>query len=929
MNFVDVQPKSFLDYAWTSPTPPVMNAAKPSKTSRKQNRCCDQCRKGKRACDAAILEDSLLDASKSEDHPSVFHYSDVYGPLAACTNCEKTKKTCTFEWLRSQRVLQATQPSPSTGPSAKRRRTNSNTAIASENSNGAPKQVQTGKPYCRSDFAGSGNPMSSAQLGVTFGDFPGVPALETALSTTAFQSTPTLWYDGFDMSATDHAGSFSEVFEDDASPLTCDSGQGSSMETPPGSTKETMEERGQCHSQVGNTGSRETMQKVEGAVMRIGRKRRRRSSSANLPSGALPCPAISFAAEFVSSANKAFLREGLLKIYHDSFENALSCWLTERTCPYSAKADISLANDGGPDWNRIYHRVFRLDRMASSIRGRQLTFSEDKAVGKALNSAIFSFATQWAQSSERSRARYPFDYSGLRGDPELFTGHSADQSSNGIEFDRSLQVTAWHEARVALQDAGDIESFRLVLAQIVFSLTQRPNNPDIESNLETTMGDIEPARSASYDEDGAMVECEDLMSRLSLAIDAEDPPVNLEKGVRLIHSLRSRMTMCASTPPLKPRANRRGKQYRPSANCLDAADRATVDLLFWLGVMFDTLSSAMHKRPLVLSDEDSNVYANESQLVPDQKQRSVGSFVARSTEGVWDIHLFAHQRARLQQQLTRWPCSFEQAAALLCDAAPVKVLLFRKVTRIQTLLTRSCRGEKIERSIRAALSVCEHWEQLYAPFIRDCVQHHDALPPRIQSWYICLTGHWHLATLLLADLIEIVDDSELGSDIEQIQRASTDFVGYFRKSNCKALSDLARCACPREDASFAQSRDFHFAVNQGALLTEPWTAVLIRAFAKAGVVLLEAENLLPPFPLACTSEAEEAFRQADDCVKALWYLGRKSDMALSAAKVLGYALKRKRNGAEEKLKEMSSYLEAEMWQGFNKLDESAGWDCPM
>jgi hypothetical protein len=81
MNFIDVQPKSFLDYAWTSPTPTVMSAPKPSKTSRKQNRCCDQCRKGKRACDAAILEDSLLDTSKSGDHPSVFHYSgELHSP---------------------------------------------------------------------------------------------------------------------------------------------------------------------------------------------------------------------------------------------------------------------------------------------------------------------------------------------------------------------------------------------------------------------------------------------------------------------------------------------------------------------------------------------------------------------------------------------------------------------------------------------------------------------------------------------------------------------------------------------------------------------------------------------------------------------------------------------------------------------------------
>jgi hypothetical protein len=78
MNFVDVQPKSFLDYAWTTPSPPI-SSTKISKTSRKQNRCCDQCRKGKRACDAAILEDTLLDNNgTSAGNPTVFHYSGEF-----------------------------------------------------------------------------------------------------------------------------------------------------------------------------------------------------------------------------------------------------------------------------------------------------------------------------------------------------------------------------------------------------------------------------------------------------------------------------------------------------------------------------------------------------------------------------------------------------------------------------------------------------------------------------------------------------------------------------------------------------------------------------------------------------------------------------------------------------------------------------------
>jgi hypothetical protein len=75
MNFVDVQPDSFLDYAFTSPSTNVITSAKPSRTSRKQNRCCDQCRKGKRACDAAILEDALLDDTKAKENPTTFHYS--------------------------------------------------------------------------------------------------------------------------------------------------------------------------------------------------------------------------------------------------------------------------------------------------------------------------------------------------------------------------------------------------------------------------------------------------------------------------------------------------------------------------------------------------------------------------------------------------------------------------------------------------------------------------------------------------------------------------------------------------------------------------------------------------------------------------------------------------------------------------------------
>lgn len=651
---------------------------------------------------------------------------------------------------------------------------------------------------------------------------------------------------------------------------------------------------------------------VPNLLTRMSRKKRQRVSLSSFNSDAHFQPTLSLGNGLVLSANNALLTEGLLKIYHNSFENALSCWVTERTCPYRMRLDTARVDEPRPDWNRIYHHVFRLDRLAANVRGRQLTFTEDQAAAKALNLTIYAFATQWAQDSERCNARYPFDGADSDGNNVQRYG----ERRPGLSFDRLLQINAWHAAHNALHTAGQIESFRVVLAQIVFALTQKPME-DLTAEKEPSLED--PA-NGTLGVEQELDECSDLLSKLNLAI-ADGPPTHLEQGLRLIHSLRSRVAMCngrshraSESPPVR-------KQYRHSTGRLDEADRATVDLLFWLGVMFDTLSSAMNNRPLVVSDEDSNIFPEE----PEQTTLGAGGKLAsEKADGLWDGYLFARQNCRLQTNPVRWPCSFEQAAALLCDAAPVKVLLFRKVTRIQTLIARNAHGPKVETALSAALDVHAHWTKLYAPFIQDCIQHHDQLHPRIQSWYTCLAGHWHLAALLLGDLIEIADGSDISVEEARVRRTSTEFVALFRKQNCQIVSEMAARACPRDDASFSRSSDFHFALNQGSILTEPWTAVLIRVFAKAGVILLEFDTMLPSGSM---TEGEGNFRRADQCVRALWYLGKKSDMALSAAKILGNALRDRRKDVQEKMNDMRMFLEAELWHGFGSPDEAFDTEC--
>jgi hypothetical protein len=702
------------------------------------------------------------------------------------------------------------------------------------------------------------------------------------------------------------------TLEDDRLTIDRDSGKGSSLDTASEGRNDSVHDDIPA-DQVPRSSSSEDGAKSGGQVLRIPRKRRRRSSSTISSNTGTICTSPGLVQNFLSSANNAILTESLLKIYHDSFENALSCWLTERTCPYSKNPDVSTTRNDGPDWNRIYHRVFRLDRLAVSIRGRRLSFNEDTAASRALNLAIFSFATQWSQSGQRYKSKYPFHRDGCDTRGQIFAG-KAENDLVSKDFDRTLQISAWNEARIALHDAAEIESFRVVLAQIVFSLTQRPTEFDGEDgkpNEERDGSAFDPqAPSATpFDStDDDLYDCESLLSKLNLTIDGDGPPVHLEQGLRLIHSLRSKVAISGTGIKRSP------------AHRLDAGDRATVDLLFWLGVMFDTLSSAMHKRPLVVSDEDSDIFkgvtseSNDAGCSGTTPNHDV-------SEGLWDDYLFTHQHKRFNGGPVRWPCPYDQAASLLCDAAPVKVLLFRKVTRIQTLLSRNVRGEKVEKALKAALDVYSHWAMLYAPFIRDCIEHHDSLPPRIQSWYICLTGHWHLATLLLADLMEIMDSSGFGIPMKSQQRVSGNLLPMFRRKNCQELSDIARCACPREDASFSNSAEFHFAVSEGALLTEPWTVVMIRAFAKAGVILLESG------PSSGSDVTDDTFERAEACVQALWYLGRKSDMALAAARILGDAVKQRRKAIEEKVRDVDSFLEPGLWEDFGDVGEVLGAHC--
>ncbi|KAK1074686.1 hypothetical protein LTR74_000930 [Friedmanniomyces endolithicus] len=425
-----------------------------------------------------------------------------------------------------------------------------------------------------------------------------------------------------------------------------------------------------------------------------------------------------------------------------------------------------------------------------------------------------------------------------------------------------MQKTLWQQASKALCEASENTSFRVILAGIIFSLTQRPIDP----------GDFESLNPHQ----------EDHLAMLHTILDHDGPPIVLDVALRKLSDHQRRLEDAESAPANGSRTS------RPSLQLM-GIHKQTFGLLYWLAVMFDTLSAAVNHRRFAISDIDSTSVCTETEMAVD-----LSASFSNLQVDVWGAY-FLEQHSRsgdLRKHNTRWPCSYNDAASCLADAAPVKVLLFRRVAQLQHLFYNRSSASKVESGIEAALEVYDRWNDTYGRFIDDCIRHHEELPARIQSWYILLAGHWHLAVLILADLIEkLDDDAQRTIQCNRHKRRSTGCAATLRSNSAYAVSELGRWArYDDEDSSFSKSPGFHHAVNKAALLTEPWTMVLVRSFGYAGAVWArqaasESRSVFTA-TTTCTTGARERLQY---CIDALSLLGKKSGMAKCAAQVLRQA----------------------------------------
>ncbi|RMZ82697.1 hypothetical protein DV738_g1457, partial [Chaetothyriales sp. CBS 135597] len=755
---------------------------------RRRNKSCDQCRAGKRRCDVEVtVHEPPAGPGLGLGPPSLHAPEPIDKSFSSspCTNCKKWKKACTIEWIKSHRRRQSA--------SSKRQR----------GSKGIQEiQDLADRTAVQDTWVDGLSDLSHEDVDSTLSDslnrsICGEPLPNgSAACLSASALLDNLGESQYGGSASMADSLLNPVFYGHTPPYSTNG------HTPPYSTNGHTEEPMLIDGQSSTTYPSDSLRPLgphvsnPQAVVNSNDKEstvhQRRGPRPFYKNGVMSTTASPFTSQFLTEDHSRFwIKKGLLKIYHDSLEGALGCWLTERNCPYASSPFVDERDVWSSKWsNRIVTRVRALDDAYASTGF--LSQSEQKQASSVLSIVVMAFAVQWAQS--------PYGkHDNLR----------TQQPEHGV-FGRNMQKELWHRANTALNQAVGNPSFKVIFATIIFSLSQRP--------MDST--GVTSSSNSSGQQNG--------LASLHRILGQDNGPIFLDVAVRKLHDHQRRL-----------------KDTEVSQNGGHLEFQASPRL-------------AMNRRTFALSDGETNITTDPDQRPTPGFSTSVNGFDCDldGFSGFFDSHTshtshlaqesqvwgnyFLRKQSRIgdvRKQTTRWPCSYVDAAACLADAAPVKVLVFRRVGHLQDLYYQRAPANAIETAIASALEVYTHWNNTYGRFITDCVENHESLPPRIQSWYILLASHWHLGILILSDLIEKLDDSNMTLPANRTARQTTEFSTTLRFRSVYAISDLGRCSrFGKEDLSFSQSPDFHHAVNKAALLTEPWTVVLSPDFSWTSIV---------------------------------------------------------------------------------------------
>lgn len=582
--------------------------------------------------------------------------------------------------------------------------------------------------------------------------------------------------------------------------------------------------------------------------------------------------------------------QDLFRIYHDSMENNLACWVTEQTCPYSVFRNAPGTNarehmpsvkwrGGSAKWeDRFCAQACLLDRAYSHVRERKLTAIEEKNVSHAFHKAIMAFAMQWARRK---------------------TDRGLKSPNSGIA---KATEDCWNEAYRSLQICAGVESIRVLYACLIFGLTARPRPcPSDHELLDMARMDEEssPFGVFSSQAPSQRKHAASIPSVLQELLDADQATEFLEHAARQLRMIRNK---------LEERKIHRGSCAAESHG-FGTHELDTFNLIFWMGVVFETVHSPVFKRPIVITEEDCAIHIPSNSCAFNDPLPSYSSSAAAAAAAdelqqklpLWGDMLLQQRAADVDARKIE-PGSFstfEDIAEIISEAATIKTLLFRRVSQLQASIREIAPADRVERFIQETLRVIGFWDRSYGQHMKQYMQQHDSLLPRLQSWYCLILGHWQLGVLLFCEAVEEADQGGLSPRCRLEHRETSQSVTRLRMRTALAACNLAK-AClhtHKKDPTSVEPALFHDVFQPAALLFEPSTTLLVRLFTKAALLLID-EISEDECEYMMLDPSKSLIKQhVNLCIKALECVGAVTNVAVLMASHVSQKLTQAISGA--------------------------------
>ncbi|KIW29267.1 uncharacterized protein PV07_05092 [Cladophialophora immunda] len=490
----------------------------------------------------------------------------------------------------------------------------------------------------------------------------------------------------------------------------------------------------------------------------------------------------------VQVTNKRLISTELVQIYHTSMESSMVCFLSEYNCPYSSgKVSLLYCRRNGKNFYQYkpptyLQRIHQLEQASEPLRGKKLTSGQKIVAAKALQLAIMAFACQWTHASV-----WP-----PRSPNASFSDAMIDEIGTSYGFERLLQQSLWHEAQRYVETTAYIDSFRSIFAQILFSMVQQPSflndleKEALESpapspiSVAMRFGDPATESDSPFSRQTPKVKPEERMFRHKY----------LAQALRHLAQWKKRLSRWKNSSELSAAAETKDPALQRAAKEMDGS----FHLLWWFGVMCDTSVSVINDKPLVIPDHEVHTYkapqsarienAPPPEIQPGQQradERRSDSHAASKLH-IWDVDLMPAQP---------FQALISDAESVIREACPSKVLMWRKLGSLKAIIDQPVDQDLTERHIRSTLQVYEFWRNTYGDFIQECIRNHHTLSFQVQSWYVILGCHFHLASLFIADCIKEIDHRRQSSTKGRFLRAASALTLEITKTGVNVISEIA------------------------------------------------------------------------------------------------------------------------------------------